>query len=648
VPVPRLLLLCLLGVLSALCLAGPRPGLADVPSYLGSAACADCHQTETQAWTGSDHHLAWTPPTAETVLGDFSGVTFSHGGATARFLRDGETYIIETQGADGRTASYPVVGVAGVDPLQQYLLEPEPGRTQVFDIAWDVAARRWYPVFPDQDASPGNGFHWTGPYKSWEARCAECHATGYSRNYDPTRHSYAPNLAEKGVGCEGCHGPGAAHVAWAKAPGLAVPQGLTALGLTVDLGESQSVEVQQCMTCHSLREALSDGNPVPGRPYHDAFTLSLLRDGTFHADGSIQGEVFEGASFLQSKMFAKGVRCSDCHEPHSGDLRASGNAVCTQCHSPAGNPEFPSLPLKVFDGPEHTHHPEGSEGSQCTSCHMIQRTYMGIDRRHDHGFRIPRPDLASTGAPNGCTDCHAGRDAAWAAAVLEEWFPDSAHRGPHYATTIAAARLAPETQVQALLALAEWDGPGIVRASALDLLGPLGHAASAGRVGKLLDDPDPLVRAAAAGALRGLPPDERLELLMPVLSDPMQSVRVAAARALLDAQPQPGSPALGALQAAMTEWQRGLMLRQDFPETHLQIGGAALQMRNWPMAEQAFLEAADMDPQLDEAWAMVVRIQAALGQADAATATLQRALAVNPRSALLLSLRDQLGATGAP
>ncbi len=126
--------------------------------------------------------------------------------------------VIETQGADGQTATYPVVGVAGIDPLQQYLLEPVPGRRQVFDIGWDVVGKRWFPVFPGQDASPGNGMHWTGPYKSWEARCAECHATGYSRNYDPATHLYAPKLAEIGVGCEGCHGPGAAHVAWAENP----------------------------------------------------------------------------------------------------------------------------------------------------------------------------------------------------------------------------------------------------------------------------------------------------------------------------------------------------------------------------------------------------------------------------------------------
>ncbi|MCO8146128.1 HEAT repeat domain-containing protein [Rhodovulum tesquicola] len=418
------------------------------------------------------------------------------------------------------------------------------------------------------------------------------------------------------------------------------PAALPLMGLTVDLGASQQAEVMQCLTCHSRREAMQDGNPLPGTDYHDAFSISLLREGLYHPDGSILDEVFEGGSFLQSKMHARGVRCSTCHEPHSARLIAEGNAVCTQCHSPAGNPDFPTLTPKPYDDPEHHFHAEDSAGAQCVSCHMIERTYMGIDARRDHSFRVPRPDLAATGSPDACTDCHTDRDAAWAAAELAARFPDSAYRGPHHATTFAAARRDPQAQAPLLLDLADWsDGPGIVRATALDLLGAVADMDAAARVTRLLADPDPLVRGAAAGALRSLPPEDRIARLEPLLSDPLRSVREAAAKALADMPADPATPRGAALAKARQDWWDALTLRADFPETHLQIGGAAFQAREFATALRAFERAVTLDPQIVDAWSMVVRLHAAMGDPEAARAALARGLAANPGDGTLLSLQ---------
>ncbi len=486
---------------------------AELPrvSYTGSESCTECHRDAAEAWSGSHHALAWTEPGPETVAGDFDDAEFEHHGVITRFRRDGDAYLIETEDADGARGTWTVVGVGGYRPLQQYLVETEPGRTQTFDIAWDLDEGRWYPVFPDQVLVPGDALHWSGPYKSWEARCAECHATGYTRDYDTVTRTYAPRMAEIGVGCEACHGPGSAHLAWAAEREAYDPTawaGTGPTGLTIDIGASAEVETGQCATCHSRREAFFDGNPVPGTLYADAYNLALLREGAYHADGQILDEVYVYGSFLQSKMAARGVRCSDCHEPHSATLRAEGNAVCTQCHNPAGNDRFPTLRGAAYDTPEHHFHEQGTEGAQCASCHMIERTYMGIDERRDHSFRVPRPDLsAETGAPDACTDCHADRDAAWAAAEIAARFPDDTWRGPHYGTVLAAARWSPEGQADALLALAsDADTPGIVRATALDLLAGARSEAAAAAAEPLLADPDPLVRAAAAVTLRARPP----------------------------------------------------------------------------------------------------------------------------------------------
>ncbi|MEM7668856.1 MAG: multiheme c-type cytochrome, partial [Pseudomonadota bacterium] len=304
--------LCILG-----CVLAQEAAAQDVPSYVGSAACAACHQAETAAWSASHHAAAWTLPGTDTVLGDFGNTAFDHQGVTHRFYRDGGTYMIETDGPEGR-AAYPIAGVAGIAPLQQYLVETEPGRIQSHDVVWDIEGERWYHLYPDQILSPEDGLHWTGVYKTWNARCADCHATGYEKRYDARVRGYDSREAEIGVGCEACHGPGSAHIAWTG--GEKPLDGLTGKGFTIgftrDLAET---EIQQCAGCHSRREALLDGNPLPGTPFADAYRLSLLRDGLYHADGTIRDEVYVYGSFLQSRMYAKGVRCSDCHDPHAAD-----------------------------------------------------------------------------------------------------------------------------------------------------------------------------------------------------------------------------------------------------------------------------------------------------------------------------------------
>ena len=636
-------------LVAATTFAGPAMAQdATHPAYVGSAACVDCHGAEAAAWGGSHHALAWTEATPATVLADFDGSHFAHDGAAYRFrLEDGAYFVTATE-ADGATIDYRIHSVAGVAPLQQYLIETEAGRIQSFDVVWDVEKREWFHLYPDQHLPPDDGLHWTGPYETWNARCAECHATGFEKNYDQRTRTYASTQAEIGVGCEACHGPGEAHLDWAAGRPLNPAfTTLDAYGFTMSFDKTEAT-IQQCATCHSRREAHGDGNPLPGTPYHDAYNLALLRPGLYHADGQILDEVYVYGSFLQSKMYQQGVGCLSCHDAHTATLRAEGNAVCAQCHSPAGNPDHPTLRLGDYDDPSHHFHEPQTEGAQCASCHMIERLYMGNDGRRDHSFRIPRPDLAAqTGAPDACTDCHTDQTAAWAATGIAAWYPDSANRGAHYGQTLAAGRLDPQGAGYDLAALAlDPDEPGIVRATALWLMEVAGHADLATRTQDLLDDPDPAVRAAAIGAQRAAPPQERVLRLVPALSDPILTVRIAAARALLDA-PVARLPRTSAadLQSALAEWRASLSNRLDFPETHLQLGGMALVMRNPSAAEAAFREVVRMDPQRVDAWTMVARIAAATRGQAAAAAALNEALAVNPGNETLGRLAAEVAGT---
>ncbi|SFI30219.1 multiheme c-type cytochrome [Albimonas pacifica] len=612
---------------------------AQEAGYVGSQSCAGCHRAEAEAWTGSHHDLAWTLPEEGRALGDFSGVEHDENGLAARFTTDPDgTPRIAVTEADGVRAAYRVRGVIGIAPLQQYVLETEPGRLQSFDLAWDAERGAWYHLYPDQDLPPGDGLHWTGPYKTWNSRCAECHATGYDKGYDPRSGRYASSQAEIGVGCEACHGPGRGHVDWAQGG-----QG-TDPGFAVDVSQTGAA-MEQCAGCHSRREAFLPGNPPPGTPYADAYSLALLRPGLYHADGQILDEVYVYGSFLQSKMHRKGVGCMDCHDPHAAQVKIEGDALCAQCHSPAGNPEFPSLPLVDFASAEHHFHPQDSDGARCVSCHMVSRDYMGIDGRRDHSFRIPRPDLAAlTGAPDACTGCHADRDPAWAAAEIAARHPDAAAR-PHFGTTLARGRANAAASAGELAALAlDPEQPGIARATALWLMEGAQDPEAARRALPLLSDPDPLVRAAAVGALRPLSAQESFAQLAVLLRDPARLVRQAAARAMLGApvayMPERTSTDL---RAALGEWQGAMAARLDFPETHLQLGGFALTTRRFPAAAAAFAEATELDPQLIDAWHMRARIAAATEGAEAAQAILADALAANPGDPTLEDLMRQAG-----
>ncbi|SFC09736.1 multiheme c-type cytochrome [Tropicimonas isoalkanivorans] len=625
------------------------PDTAEVPAYVGTETCIECHEAEHESWTGSHHDLAWTEPNPDTVLADFNDTSFTHKGVTSRFTREGDTLFIESDGPDGKITKWPVAGVIGITPLQQYFVETEPGRYQTFDVPWDTERNEWFHIYAEQTLPASDAFHWTGPYKTWNNRCAECHATDYWRNYYAATRTYSSTVSEIGVGCEACHGPGAAHLEWADEDGAALPDwprpGLGETGLTIDYSASDpETEIQQCAGCHSRRGPLQDGSPVPGTPYHDAYRLSTLRPGLYHPDGQILDEVYVYGSFLQSKMYAAGVTCSDCHDVHSAQNHGEGNGICLACHSPAGNPDFPSVKLAEYDAPEHHFHEPDSEGAQCVSCHMIERVYMGVDGRHDHSFRIPRPDLTiATGAPNACTDCHAEEGPYWAQAEIEKRFPDPVNRAPHFATTFAAAWKGDGTVADDLVEIALSDLPGIVRASALETLVPFATPGHAAAVAGALEDPDPMVRSNAVTVQRAAAPTDMVQRLLPLLDDARRAVRQAAAREML-AAPIASMPARyeAALTSAMSEWQETLAATADFPETQLVLGGIALTTRNLQAALTAFRESVRMDPQMVQAWAMIVRIEAAAGRMDAARETLEDALRVNPGDPNLEALAAQL------
>ena len=225
-----------------------------------------------------------------------------------------------------------------------------------------------------------------------------------------------------------------------------------------------AAEIEVCAQCHSRRGQFSNGYR-PGEELMDHYLPALLTADLYYPDGQQRDEVYNWGSFLSSRMYSKGVTCGDCHEPHGGKLRAAGNGVCAQCHL-----------ASKYDARAHHFHEAGTPGAACASCHMATTAYMVVDPRHDHSFRIPRPDLSTTlGVPNACNKCHEDRTPAWAAAEIRRRYPNPKPGYQDFAEAFAAAdRGEPDASIALAQLVANQDESAIARASALERLARLG------------------------------------------------------------------------------------------------------------------------------------------------------------------------------
>jgi len=268
---------------------------------------------------------------------------------------------------------------------------------------------------------------------------------------------------------------------------------------------------------------------------------------------------------------------------------------------------------------------------------MRTETYMGIDDRRDHSFRIPRPDLSEQhGVPNACSDCHSDKTAKWAGDQIKARFPQSRLGEPHFADALAPSWQGVPVPEKLLALAGDVQKPPIVRASALATLAAVSTEAIARTAAPHLGDSDPLVRRAAIGVQRGASPQDRVLRLVELLDDPVRSVRIDVARYLVDAPiarlPQGYAERFSKV---FRDFRSSLRATADFPETQMVLAGVALTTRQFEAANAAFREATVLDPQLEQAWIMQARILAAFNRQDEAISVLERASTANPDSILI-------------
>jgi predicted CXXCH cytochrome family protein len=568
------------------------------------------------------------PASGEAVLGDFNDREISYFGRRTRFFKDGGAYRVTTENAHGRPETFTIAYTLGYQPLQQYLVDVGGGRLQALPFAWDTRARkaggqRWFHLYPRENVTPGSPLFWTGALQNWNHMCGDCHTTGFQKNFVAASERFESRWVEPGDGCESCHGPGSFHVESRRARG----------GGPSDAGRlrplhAQTDQIDQCGACHARRVRLHEAVTGGGlrETMLETWRPELPHDGLYFADGQIREEVFEIGSFLQSRMAAKGVVCTDCHDPHTARLKAEGNALCVQCHAP-----------ETFDTPKHHFHQAGTPGAQCVSCHMPSRTYMVLDERRDHRLAIPRPDLSDRlGTPNPCVQCHTGRSNAWAAASVARATGGRPDARALPLTLGAAAWSSLHEQADAAQALQAFiDSPAnpvlkgaalaSIRTPAADLLAVARNQLAAG---------EPLVRLGAMSAFNALPSSERTPFLIGLTGDPLRAIRLEAAAMLAGVERNPLTPIQReGLDAAVAEYRDVLQRDADRAESLSDLAALQLAQKNVAAARALFEKALDHDPTSLTALVNFADFHRAEGDDQAGEVLLRRALALYPEAA---------------
>jgi predicted CXXCH cytochrome family protein len=369
---------------------------AETAHYVGSAACRSCHTAIFDRWS-------------KTLMANVVRDPKQHPDAIIPDLAKPDPLVTFTKDD--------IAFVYGSKWKQRYF-------TKVGDdyfplpAQWDVTHKMWRKYFVP------NGADWWVPfYPADNARrptgplCDGCHSV----NYDITTKT----VTEWNVGCERCHGPGSAHVAKPVRETIVNPARL-------DYVQANDT----CIQCHSQGQPLK--NPINGK-YYDwpvGFQMGLnlsdfwkledhkLGETTFthFADGTAHKNRMQGNDFVTSLMYARGVTCFSCHDPHGSKndamLRQPASSTCLTCHGPNSQNGPHAATIE-----QHTHHAAGSTGSQCVACHMpkIEQTITDVNVG-SHTFHFVYPERSdSQKIPNACNVCHADKSTAWAADALMHW-----------------------------------------------------------------------------------------------------------------------------------------------------------------------------------------------------------------------------------
>ncbi|WP_373953200.1 tetratricopeptide repeat protein [Vibrio pomeroyi] len=621
-------------------------------TYIGSEACIDCHTAEVEAWQGSHHDMAMKHADGESVLGNFDDQTVTHKGKPNRFFRKGDEFWVNIEGPDGQFKDYKISYTFAFEPLQQYMVEFEDGRVQLIPFAWDSRSegeggQRWFHLYPDTTNT--DEFYWTNSGQNWNFMCADCHSTNLEKNYDSASNTYNTTWSEINVGCEACHGPASEHVEQAQlveAKGGKDAHVSAHYGFDRDLSKSvkewiyqegnstlqpkdiiHTNQVQTCAQCHSRRTQLNETGDHVNGSFFDKYRLSLITPELYHNDGQIYDEDYVYGSFLQSVMAEKGVTCTNCHDPHTAELKIAEEAVCSQCHI-----------ASEYTPEKHTFHEANTEASQCTTCHMPETTYMEVDPRRDHSWHIPRPDISQhIQTPNVCTSCHEDQTDQWADQQIGKWFPDSKYRTQQHFAVAFYADLIGHRGAEDALAYSAQDSSlsNIIRASSIERLGGNTGKNTLISLARAVKHDDEMIRLGVVQGSSGFPFTDRWQILEPLLKDPVLSIRSETAGALVRYWGEMNPLQKDQIKPALEEYIEIQQFNADRGFGRTNLGNVYRDLGQHDKAIKFYQGAIEIEPYFENSYANLADLYRALGDEPKALATLKQGIQAQPKSSVL-------------
>jgi predicted CXXCH cytochrome family protein len=584
--------------------------------YAGSETCKSCHAAEYEEWQLSHHFHAMELPSEKSVRGDFTGVSFVADGDSSYFYQTPSGYAVNYTDITGQTDSLQIAYTFGWTPLQQYLVKTERGRYQTLRASWDTEQGKWFNQYAGDTLLHHTYLHQFSQSMTWNTMCADCHSTNLVKNYFPEADSFHTTYSEATVGCEGCHGPAGAHVALAKS-GKA-----DAGALRLVTEQSNVVQVAQCAPCHMRRTVSGEGHMDSA--FQQGYLPQNINNRFYHADGQINEEDYVWGSFVQSKMYHEGVKCTDCHNPHTNALKFEGNKLCLQCHESS------------YDSPGHYFHEPDTESSQCINCHMTGKHYMGNDFRRDHSFRIPRPDLSvDTDIPNACNGCHTDKTAEWAAKALRNRFGAPRENYVDALVDFVYGKKDAQRRLQNLLT--QDTVPEIAKETALEYLVNTPSHQVLDLIAFYAKDSHPQMRVQALQALNNAPFSLRQEYGMSALFDTNIFVRYAAALLTADAKSMNAEQRLQ-WQRVQAQYLEHLNYQADFREGRMALAQYFVRRGKPARAEKEYLMALKFDDALPGGYEGLSILYAQQGDRKKALTVLSRGIAKCPNDARIFYL----------